>query len=176
MAFPKRGDAIVVDTHVIVKAVQQERSGELGPEHEFIENLIARCPRIVLTVKQVNRDPEGATKGELVTRLRKECGLRMFESDLILRLDKEKKLSRASSSTVAAFPDAMRKRFHGAGHEGVTDDIHLYETAKAKAAIVVSQDESLLSRAGDLARDTSVVVMHPSDVLAGWVSEDETLA
>ena len=169
MAFLKSGEPVVVDSHVLAEAARQERDGELGPQLEFVNALIARCPRVVLSPVQESSDQ---ARGELVHALRRR-GFRFPElSALIARLG-DAKLTRLRQSEVTEFPERARVTFRGGGgHEDVTDDLHLYEAAVAKGTVVVTLDDHLLSRAADLLKETGVRTLEPSAVLEAWAAEE----
>ena len=175
MAFLKSGEPVVVDSHVLAEAARQERDGEVGSELAFVNALIERCPRVVLSPRQRSSDQ---TRGELVSALHKR-GFRFPElSGLIARLGagerREAKLKRLSRSEVPEFPEQTRVAFLGAGgHDDVSDDVHLYEAAVAKGTVVVTLDGHLLDRAGDLLKQTGVQTLAPSAVLELWAEEAE---
>ena len=164
MEFLKSGEPVVVDTHVLAEAARQDRDGEEGLQLEFVDALIARCPRVVLSPKQLSGDQ---LRGELISKL-KRCGFRFVQqSDLIARLGAgeggEPKLKRLNQSEARDLPAPVRAAFRGAGgHDNVSDDVHLYETAIAKGTVVVTLDKYLLKRAGDLEKQTGVRTLTPS--------------
>lgn len=162
MAFLKSGDPIVVDSHVLANAAKQERDGVAGAELAIINELVRRCPRICLSPKQVAQD---GAKGELVSALRQRGFRFPMQSTLIDRLDADGKVDRLARSAVAPLSNAASAALRGGGHGNLSDDEHLFEVAIAKRTVIVTQDESMLARAGDLARHTGVEVLHPGSVL-----------
>jgi len=169
MAFLKRDDPVVVDTHVLAEAARQERDSDTCLELVFVEALIQRCPRVVLSPDQVDR---GGGRGELAVALRRR-GFRFPEqSTLINKLDADGKLIRLPRSALGNLSAPAQAAFRGdGGHDNVTDDKHLYVTAIARQTVVVTRDEHLLRRATELAKHTGTETLDPAAVLERWSSE-----
>ena len=82
------------------------------------------------------------------------------------------KLSRLSKSAAIPLTELARAALRGSGgHGDVSDDGHLFEVALAKRTIIVTQDQSLLSRAGDLSREIAVEILRPGSALERFTHE-----
>lgn len=67
-------------------------------------------------------------------------------------------------SAIREFSPAQHRTFRKArGHGNVRDDIHLYEAAAMTGKVVVTSDENLKDRAGDILDATGVTTLAPED-------------
>jgi hypothetical protein len=170
MAFLKRDEPVVVDTHVIVRAAKQIRDDADGVEAKFMKTLLDRCPRIWISRTQWDAE---RNRGEIAERLRVAGFRPWYLSSLILRLDSKKKIVHLRSSADQPLASDVHSTFRGrGGHDDVTDDEHLYSVASSQKTVVVTGDQNLLRRAGDLEKATGVVTLSPQDAVTRWESEE----
>ncbi|MBS2022818.1 MAG: hypothetical protein JST92_10430 [Deltaproteobacteria bacterium] len=168
MAFPSKGDQVVVDTHVLRLAAEQRRSQESGKgvpngtDLEVLEKLVESCGVVRLSHQQVR---SGDQRGELVARLRSAGFRRIAQSTILARLDAERKLRRTPRMRIDS--DGYVGPHEGRKHANTTDDAHLTDAAREfGAAIVVTRDKNLLQKAARFQKDLGVTVLTPEEALS----------
>ncbi len=164
MVAIKKGDGLVVDTHLLVAAAKQCRDGVDGEERRLFDCVVSICARVIWT---------RALSKEALPHLRR-YGFRVPQQSALLKeLDERGKLRRRKRSTLRQLTNAQRAAFAARGHDDVSDDIPLYEAAASTARkLVITADDNILRRREDLREATGVWAAHVDEVLGHDSSPD----
>jgi len=154
MGFLKKGDRVVVDTHVVVAAAIQHRDGTAAPEIRALLRIMDVCAKLIQTK---------ALLDELRPRWRR-AGFVPGQVALLQELESAGKLTIVKRSALRTLEEEARGAFRTPGRGGMRDDAPLYEAALSGDRLVVTNDPGLLRRAADLLAATGVRTIAPVDL------------
>lgn len=162
--FLKPGLRVVLDTHVLVEAVTQERAENSEIELRLLEQILSICSIIIVAPSNESEVYSQLSKRGLRTGPRKNFFA--LTSPLLGKLEAKKKLTKPAASKMRPFEQpVVSKLFAGRGHANISDDIHLFEAAAAHDRVVVTRDENILAQRAPISNELGVEVISPEDLL-----------
>lgn len=125
---------------------------------DVFDHVVNTCAHVVLAPRQTK---------EVGPHILRAAGIRFPQQEVPLfrELEDRDKLKMVRhQSKIRQFSSKVAKVFRRRGHADVTDDMHLYEVAASVGAVVITSDENLLKRSGDLKKQTGVTTCSPADL------------
>lgn len=151
----KKDQRLVVDTHVIADAAAAWERNTQDDAYRLFDRIAEVCPKVCLTPKQI--------RDELPQALRKRgLGRRITQLQLGKYLESMGKLLRPRGVALA---DEEALVLRGEGHVDVTDDAHLFETAKGLDHVVVTKDQHVLAKRRQIRDALGVETMSVGEAL-----------
>lgn len=162
--FLKPGLRVVIDTHVLVEAVKQEKAEHREAELRLLEQIFSVCSVLIVAPRNEGEVFSQLSRRGLTAGPRR--GFLPLTSPLFGELEAKKKLTRPATSKMRPLDQTVVKKvFAGRGHANISDDVHLFEAAAAHDRIVVTRDENVLAQRASILDELGIETVSPEELL-----------
>lgn len=150
---------LVIDTHVLVTASEEDRAQAHGGCAQFLKRVLDRCSRFVVSPAMDRELRPRLAEAGFAPKLTFLPAL----SPLFRELEDKGKILAPKKSRIKELTAEQAELLQGHGHANITDDEHLLCAALTFDRQIVTEDPNILERAELFRTELGIEIAHPDD-------------